>query len=83
MFLLSAILNLKLESSNFIAGSSIRDISLFAKDWILDTFNKEGIAIFVIFCLAIFGMATIAVIWAIDNGEFKDIEAAKFEMMES
>lgn len=59
------------------------EIAVIAKSWILDVFNKEGIAIFTVFCISIFGMATMAVMWAIDNGEFKDIEAAKFEMMES
>lgn len=57
-------------------------LALIVQEWIQAVFNKEGLAIFVLLCIAIFGIATIAVIWAIDNGEFKDIEAAKFEMME-
>lgn len=48
----------------------------------LSVFNKEAIAIFVVFCVMIFGLASIAAYWAIQSGQFKDIESAKFEMME-
>lgn len=57
-------------------------LALTAQDWIRDLFNKEGLAIFVLFCIAIFAIASMAAMWAIDNGEFSNIEEAKFEMME-
>jgi nitrogen fixation-related uncharacterized protein len=60
----------------------MNQIALTAQNWIQEIFNKEGLAIFVLFCVSIFAIATIAVIWAIDNGEFKNIEEAKYEMME-
>jgi nitrogen fixation-related uncharacterized protein len=60
----------------------MNQIALTAQNWIQEIFHKEGLAIFVLFCIAIFAIATIAVIWAINNGEFKNIEEAKYEMME-
>ncbi|MCE2928633.1 MAG: hypothetical protein LW817_03265 [Candidatus Caenarcaniphilales bacterium] len=49
---------------------------------ILSIFNKEAIAIFVIFCGMAFAIASIAAVWAFANGEFQDIEFAKFEMLQ-
>lgn len=60
----------------------MESIALIAQDWLRAVFNKEGLAIFVLFCIAIFAIATMAAIWAMDNGEFKNMEEAKFEMME-
>ena len=45
-------------------------------------FNKEGILIFCAFCVMIFAIASMAALWAFENGEFTDLEAAKFEMLE-
>jgi len=50
--------------------------------WILASFNKEGIAIFSVLCLSFFALAAIFAKWAFDHGQFTNIEEAKFEMME-
>lgn len=51
-------------------------------DWILATCNKEGIAIFVVSCLGFFLIASCVALWAWKNGEFINIEEAKYEMMD-
>ena len=60
----------------------LRALAFDANDLILSVFNKEGIAIFCIFCILIFAIASIAAYWAYESGQFKDIEGAKFEMLE-
>ena len=52
------------------------------REWILATFNKEGIAIFCLLCISFFGIASILAYWGLKTGQFKDIEAAKLEMMD-
>lgn len=61
---------------------SLRSVAFDFSDLIISVFNKEGIAIFCIFCILIFAIASAAAFWAYENGEFKDIEGAKFEMLE-
>lgn len=51
-------------------------------DWILLTFNKEALFIFAIYCVLVFILASFVFTWAIQDGQFKDIELAKNEMME-
>lgn len=60
----------------------IRALAFDFSDLIIALFNKEGIAIFCIFCVMIFAMASIAALWAFESGQFKDVEGAKFEMLE-
>lgn len=50
--------------------------------WILETFNKEGLAIFTIICVSFFMTASIFAFWALRNGEFQDLEKTKYEMMD-
>ena len=50
--------------------------------WILATFNKEGIAIFVASCSGFFLVASCLAFWAWKSGEFTNIEEAKYEMMD-
>lgn len=59
------------------------DTNLFLslQDWVLATFNKEAIAIFAILCVSFFGMACYVAFYAWKNGEFSDMEAAKYEAM--
>lgn len=64
---------------------SIESLRAWAFDFnhlILSVFNKEGIAIFCVFCILIFALASMAALWAFESGEFRDLEAAKFEMMD-
>jgi len=58
------------------------NLSLVLHEWILRTCNKEGIAIFVISCVSFFLLASCLAYWAWQNGEFTNIEEAKFEMMD-
>ncbi len=51
-------------------------------EWVLMTFNKEGIAMFSLLCLSFFVMASVFAKWAFDHGQFTNVEEAKFEMME-
>ncbi len=51
-------------------------------EWILATFNKEGIAIFVVSCMGFFLVAACLAFWAWQSGEFTNIEEAKYEMMD-
>jgi nitrogen fixation-related uncharacterized protein len=60
----------------------IRALAFDFSDLIIAVFNKEGIAIFCIFCVLIFAMASMAALWAFESGQFKDVEGAKFEMLE-
>ena len=60
----------------------IRALAFDFNDLILAVFNKEAIAIFVIFCVMIFAIASLVALWAYQDGQFKDIEGAKFEMLE-
>lgn len=62
--------------------SKVQDLAFGFNAFILSVFNKEGIAIFCFFCVMIFAMASMAAIWAMQSGQFKDVEAAKFEMLE-
>ena len=50
--------------------------------WLISTFNKEGIFLFCVSCIMFFAIASMIVIWAKDNGQFDNLEEAKFEMME-
>jgi hypothetical protein len=52
------------------------------QQWILANFNKEGIAMFSVLCLSFFMVASVFAKWAFDQGQFTNIEEAKFEMME-
>jgi len=49
---------------------------------ILQIFYKEAVLVFVVFCLMFFALACYMAIWAFRQGEFRDLEAAKFEMLE-
>ncbi len=51
-------------------------------EWILLTFNKEALFIFMIYCVMAFVLASFVFYWAMKDGQFKDIELAKNEMME-
>ncbi len=62
--------------------NSLKALAFDFQDMMISIFNKEGIAIFCIFCVLIFALASIAATWAIQSGQFKDIEGAKFEMLE-
>ena len=62
--------------------SKFRAVAFDLNDLIIAIFNKEGIAIFCIFCILIFALASMAALWAFENGQFTDIEGAKFEMLE-
>ena len=57
-------------------------ILLDVNDWILRTFNKEGILIFCAICVCFFGIASMLAYWGFNTGQFKDIEEAKLEMMD-
>ena len=56
---------------------------IYFQHWIIATFNKEGIFIFVVLCLTFFLLASFAAKWAIESGQFENIEEAKFEMMDT
>ena len=56
-------------------------VAMQATSFIESVFNKEGIAIFVLFCLAVFAIAVMLVVWAYDNGQFENIEEAKYDML--
>lgn len=60
----------------------IRAVAFDFSDLIITVFNKEGIAIFCIFCVCAFAMATMAALWGFESGQFKDVEGSKFEMLE-
>jgi nitrogen fixation-related uncharacterized protein len=60
----------------------LRALAFDFNDMIISVFNKEGILIFCAFCVMIFAIASIAAMWAFESGQFKDIEGAKFEMLE-
>lgn len=62
--------------------SKLRAVAFDLNDLVIAIFNKEGIAIFCIFCILIFALASIAAFWAFESGQFRDIEGAKFEMLE-
>jgi nitrogen fixation-related uncharacterized protein len=62
--------------------NKLRAIAFDFNDLIISIFNKEGIAIFCIFCILIFALASMAALWAFESGQFKDVEGAKFEMLE-
>lgn len=51
-------------------------------DWILLTFNKEALFIFTIYCVLVFILAAVVFTWAWNDGQFRDIEGSKLEMME-
>lgn len=51
-------------------------------EWLVAAFNKEAIAIFVIMVVSFFMLAAVFAYWAIQSGEFNNVEEAKFEMME-
>ncbi|MDD9899066.1 MAG: hypothetical protein OXU45_08735 [Candidatus Melainabacteria bacterium] len=55
-------------------------ITLFS-EWFQATFHKEAIAIFAVQCLVFFVMAGYMAYLAWKNGEFSDLEAAKYEAM--
>lgn len=57
-------------------------IAHMIEDWIIAVFNKEGLAIFVLFCIMIFVLASMTAFWAIRNGEFTDMESSKFDPFE-
>lgn len=61
---------------------NIRALAFDFNDLIISVFNKEGILIFCVFCVMIFAIASMAAMWAFDNGQFNDIEGAKFEMLD-
>tara|TARA_B100001989_G_C24468387_1_gene427909 strand:+ start:590 stop:784 length:195 start_codon:yes stop_codon:yes gene_type:complete len=61
---------------------NLRGLAFNFSDFLISVFNKEAIAVFCIFCVLIFAIAAMAALWAFDNGEFRDIEGAKFEMLE-
>ena len=61
---------------------SLRALAFDFSDLLVNVFNKEGIAIFCIFCVMFFAIASMAALWAFRNGDFQDIEGAKFEMLE-
>jgi hypothetical protein len=52
------------------------------QNWIIHTFNKEGIAVFCLMCIAFFAFSAILATWAITSGQFKNVEEAKFEMLD-
>lgn len=58
------------------------NITVALHEWILQTCNKEGIAIFVVSCIGFFLLASCLAYWAWKTGEFTNIEEAKFEMMD-
>ena len=60
----------------------IRALAFNLSDMTVSVFNKEGIAVFCLFCIMIFAIASMAAMWAYDSGQFSDIEGAKFEMLE-
>jgi nitrogen fixation-related uncharacterized protein len=51
-------------------------------DWILLAFNKEALFIFSIYCALVFILALFVFTWAWKDGQFRDIEGPKLEMME-
>ena len=55
---------------------------LMFSEWLVAAFNKEAIAIFVIMVVSFFMLAAVFAYWAIQSGEFNNVEEAKFEMME-
>lgn len=50
------------------------------QEWILKVFYKEGIAVFAVFCIMTFTMASMLAYWAMRTGQFKDIESVKYEI---
>jgi nitrogen fixation-related uncharacterized protein len=50
-------------------------------DWIIVVFYKEALAAFFVYCLMLFVLAAMLIKWALDSGQFRDIEASKFEML--
>ena len=50
--------------------------------WILDTFYKEGVLLFLLICLLFFVAATVFAKWGLENGEFANLEESKFEMLD-
>ncbi len=50
--------------------------------WVLSTFNKEGLAAFAMCSVFFFITSSIFAKWAFDQGQFSKLEESKFEMLE-
>ncbi len=54
----------------------------YLHQWILSTFHKESLAAFALTCVFFFLTSLLFAKWAMDHGQFTNLEESKLEMME-